>query len=99
VQGAVIDGMSELMQEITLKNRRVVQANYHQHPALRMPQAPQIEVHFLKTDNSPTGLGGTRVASDSPGRMQRDLYCHRRTHSHIAAHKTRISLCLIHHTL
>ena len=57
VQGAVIDGLSELMQEITMKNGRVVQSNYHQHPVLRMPQAPQIEVHFLKTDNAPTGLG------------------------------------------
>jgi isoquinoline 1-oxidoreductase beta subunit len=58
VQGAVIDGLSEMMQEITLKNGAVVQSNYHQHPMLRMSQAPpQIEVHFLKTNNPPTGLG------------------------------------------
>jgi isoquinoline 1-oxidoreductase beta subunit len=57
VQGAVIDGLSEMMQEITLKEGRVVQANYHEHPALRMPQAPAVEIHFLKTNNPPTGLG------------------------------------------
>jgi isoquinoline 1-oxidoreductase beta subunit len=57
-QGAVIDGLSEMIQEITLKNGRVVQSNYHQHPMLKMSQAPpQIEVHFLKTNNPPTGLG------------------------------------------
>ena len=57
VQGAVIDGLSEMIQEITLKEGRVTQSNYHQHPWLRMPQAPEIEVHFLKTNNPPTGLG------------------------------------------
>jgi isoquinoline 1-oxidoreductase beta subunit len=58
VQGAVIDGLSEMMQEITLKNGAVVQSNYHQHPMLRLSQAPpNIEVHFLKTNNPPTGLG------------------------------------------
>lgn len=56
-QGAVIDGMSEMLQEISLKNGRVVQTNYHQHPLLRMSQAPEIEVHFLKSDFPPTGLG------------------------------------------
>jgi isoquinoline 1-oxidoreductase subunit beta len=56
VQGAVIDGLSEMIQEITLKEGRVVQSNYHQHPWLRIPQAPKIEVHFIKTDNPPTGL-------------------------------------------
>ena len=56
-QGAVVDGMSELLQEITLKNGRVVQSNYHQHPMLKMSQVPPIEVHFLKSNNSPTGLG------------------------------------------
>jgi len=56
-QGAVIDGLSEMIQEITLEKGAVVQSNYHQHPMLRMSQAPPIEVHFLKTNNPPTGLG------------------------------------------
>jgi isoquinoline 1-oxidoreductase beta subunit len=58
-QGAVIDGMSELMaQQITVKNGRVEQGNFNQHPMVRMAQVPaDIEIHFLKSDNSPTGLG------------------------------------------
>jgi isoquinoline 1-oxidoreductase beta subunit len=58
VQGAVVDGLSELMsQEITLERGRVVQTNYNQHPLLRLRQAPQVEVHFVKSDYAPTGLG------------------------------------------
>src|SRR5262245_3387309 len=59
VQGAVIDGLSELMaQEITLENGRVQQSNFHQHQMVRMAQAPPaIEIHWHKTDNPPTGLG------------------------------------------
>ena len=57
-QGAVIDGLSELMtQQITLENGRVQQTNYHQHQLIRMPQAPEIDVFFVKTNNPPTGLG------------------------------------------
>ncbi len=56
-QGAVVDGMSEMLQEISLKDGRVVQSNYHDHPLVTMSQAPPIEVHFLRTDNPPTGLG------------------------------------------
>jgi isoquinoline 1-oxidoreductase beta subunit len=57
VQGAIIDGLSEMIQQITLKEGRVVQSNYHDHSMLRIPQAPVIEVSFLKTSNPPTGLG------------------------------------------
>jgi isoquinoline 1-oxidoreductase beta subunit len=59
VQGAVIDGLSELMaQEITLEAGRVQQANFHQHQLVRMSQAPAaIEIHWHKTDHPPTGLG------------------------------------------
>jgi hypothetical protein len=56
-QGAVVDGMSEMLQEISLKDGRVMQSNYHEHPLVRMSQTPPIEVHFLKSNNSPTGLG------------------------------------------
>jgi isoquinoline 1-oxidoreductase subunit beta len=56
--GAVIDGLSELMgQQITLEAGRVVQSNYDKHPMMRIAQAPEIEVHWLKTANPPTGLG------------------------------------------
>jgi isoquinoline 1-oxidoreductase beta subunit len=58
VQGGVIDGLSELMtQEITLDRGRVVQTNYHQHQLLRLRQTPLIDVHFLITEYTPTGLG------------------------------------------
>ena len=58
VQGSVIDGIGELLfQEITLEAGRVKQSNFHDHPVIRMTEAPEVEVHFRKTLNSPTGLG------------------------------------------
>lgn len=58
VQGAITDGLSELMhQQITLERGKVVETNYNQHQLLRISQASQIEVHFLKTTYPPTGLG------------------------------------------
>jgi isoquinoline 1-oxidoreductase beta subunit len=58
-QGAVIDGLAELMgQEITIENGRVVQTNFNNFPLIRLTQAPpQIEVKFRATPNPPTGLG------------------------------------------
>lgn len=57
VQGSVMDGLGEMIHEITFMKGRIEQSNYHEHPWLRMSQAPPVEVHFLKTNNPPTGLG------------------------------------------
>ena len=59
VQGSVLDGMGAVMQqETTFVGGRAQQANFNDHRLVRMNQAPKdIEVHFLKTNNAPTGLG------------------------------------------
>jgi isoquinoline 1-oxidoreductase beta subunit len=58
VQGAALDGIAEaLAQEITIERGRTVQTNFNNFPLLRMRQAPPVEVHFLKTNFAPTGLG------------------------------------------
>jgi isoquinoline 1-oxidoreductase beta subunit len=59
VQGSVIDGLGELMScEITIDGGKTVQSNLHQFAPLRFSKVPpEIEVHFLRSENSPTGLG------------------------------------------
>lgn len=57
VQGAVLDGLGETQQRISIVAGRTKQTNFHEFPLLRMHQAPPVDVHFVRTDNPPTGLG------------------------------------------
>ena len=59
VQGCIIDGLGAAwFQEQVLERGRMVKSNFADYPMIRMPQAPaKIEIHFLKSDNNPTGLG------------------------------------------
>ncbi len=55
--GGIVEGMSHMAQEITIVDGKVQQSNFHNHPLMRMRQAPKIDVYWRKTDYAPTGLG------------------------------------------
>jgi len=58
VQGAAIDGISAALgQKITIQDGHAVESNFDAYPLIRMASAPVVEVHWLTTDNPPTGLG------------------------------------------
>jgi len=57
-QGSVIDGLSTALgQELSIENGRIEQTNFDRYPLLRIAHAPQVEVHFIQSDYSPTGCG------------------------------------------
>jgi isoquinoline 1-oxidoreductase subunit beta len=58
VQGAALDGIGQALNlEVTFDKGQVEQSNFHDYPLLRMSQAAPVEVHFVKSNNPPTGLG------------------------------------------
>jgi isoquinoline 1-oxidoreductase beta subunit len=57
-QGGALDGIAAALgQEITIENGRTKNTNFNTFPLLRMKQSCPVDVHFLTTDNPPTGLG------------------------------------------
>ena len=58
VQGSVIDGLSTMaMQQITMKDGIVQQDNFDTYPVMRIAATPEVNVHFIQSDNRSTGLG------------------------------------------
>ena len=58
VQGGVLFGLSAaLYGEITLKDGRVQQSNFHDYPVLRLADAPRVEAHILNSGATMGGIG------------------------------------------
>ena len=66
VEGAVIDALSTAQLEITFADGAAQQANFNDYGLLRIDQAPDVEVHFIQSDNSPSGLGEPPFAPATP---------------------------------
>jgi isoquinoline 1-oxidoreductase subunit beta len=58
MESSVIFGLSAALGgEITLKNGRIEQSNFHDYPVLRMDQAPQVETVIISSAEPPEGVG------------------------------------------
>ena len=58
LQSAIAFGLSAaLYGEITLKDGRVEQSNFHDYRVLRMNEMPLVEVHLVPGGDKPTGVG------------------------------------------
>jgi isoquinoline 1-oxidoreductase beta subunit len=67
VQGAVIFGTSAALHgEITLKNGRVEQSNFDNYQVVRMNEAPAIEVHIIRNNEAPGGMGEPGTSAIMP---------------------------------
>ena len=64
IEGGIIFGISgALWGEVTLKNGRVEQSNFHDVRVMRINETPKIEVHLVRNLEAPGGIGepGTSV--------------------------------------
>ena len=43
--------------ELTLKDGRVEQSNFHDYPAVRLPESPHMEVHIVPSTDKMGGCG------------------------------------------
>ncbi|WP_297815281.1 molybdopterin cofactor-binding domain-containing protein [uncultured Polaribacter sp.] len=58
VEGGVLDGIGHAMYaDFSFKNGKPEHENFDSYRLIRMNETPQVEVHFVKNNLSPTGLG------------------------------------------
>jgi isoquinoline 1-oxidoreductase beta subunit len=67
LQGGLIFGLTAaLYGEITLKQGRVQQSNFHEYQILRINEVPPIDVHLIKSSEAPGGIGETGTTAAIP---------------------------------
>jgi len=67
IEGGIVFGLTAALKtEITLENGRVQQKNFHDYQMLRMFESPEIEVHIVPSEVSPTGVGEPSVPPVAP---------------------------------
>lgn len=67
VESCIVWGLTAaLKSQVTIENRAVKQSNFHDFPLLAINETPSMEVHFVDSDEHPSGVGECAVAPVAP---------------------------------
>ena len=67
LESSIIFGLGAVLYgEITLKDGRVQQSNFHDYQVVRMPESPKIEMHIVESGEKPAGIGEPGTALVGP---------------------------------
>lgn len=67
MQGGILNALSAtLAEQITLKDGRAEQTNFHDYPILRMAGAPPVDVHIIESGGPLGGVGEAMVPTLAP---------------------------------
>jgi isoquinoline 1-oxidoreductase beta subunit len=67
MEGGIIFGITgALFGEITLKDGRVEQSNFHNYRTLRINEVPDIDVHLVESTETPGGIGEPGTSAAAP---------------------------------
>lgn len=67
IEGGIVFGLSAALHgEITVERGAVVQRNFHDYPALRIDEMPEVEVSILDSERAPGGVGELGVPMIAP---------------------------------
>jgi isoquinoline 1-oxidoreductase subunit beta len=67
IEGGVMFGLTAaLYGDITIKDGRVEQSNFDSYQALRIDEAPEVEVHIVESTEAPGGIGEPGTAAIAP---------------------------------
>ncbi len=67
MEGGIVFGLTAALKtEITLKDGKVEQSNFHDYQMLRIFESPKIEVYIVPSSANPTGVGEPGVPPVAP---------------------------------
>ncbi|MEW6668524.1 MAG: xanthine dehydrogenase family protein molybdopterin-binding subunit [Thermodesulfobacteriota bacterium] len=67
IVGGVVFGLTAtLKSQVHIQEGRVRESNFHDFPILRMDEAPRVEVHVIKSEAPPNGVGEAGVPPVAP---------------------------------
>jgi isoquinoline 1-oxidoreductase beta subunit len=67
MESGIVFGLSATLHgEITFKQGRVIQSNFHDYPILRMSEMPMVEVYIVPSDEKSGGVGEPGVPPIAP---------------------------------